>query len=99
MSDRPKSCHQVKMSHFLMLSALKHASDACVCVLQEKQSEMERLKEQLVEVEKQRDELNNTIGKLRQVKMNFRSGGFLIIIMRSEGSVLRHLQHHLFLMR
>lgn len=75
MSDPPKSCHQVKMSHFLTLSALKHASDACVCVLQEKQSEMERLKEQLVELEKQRDELNNTIGKLRQVKLKFQSGG------------------------
>lgn len=41
----------------------------CVCLLQEKQSEMERLKEQLLEVEKQRDEHNNTIGKLRQVKI------------------------------
>lgn len=30
---------------------------------------MERLKEQLLEVEKQRDEHNNTIGKLRQVKI------------------------------
>lgn len=78
MSDRPKSRHQVKKSNFLMLSASKHASYVCmcVCVLQEKQSEMERLKGQLVEVEKQRDELNNTIGKLRQVKMKFRSGRF-----------------------
>uniref|UniRef100_H3CE16 GRIP1 associated protein 1 n=1 Tax=Tetraodon nigroviridis TaxID=99883 RepID=H3CE16_TETNG len=32
----------------------------------EKQSEMERLTEQLLEVEKQKDEHNNTIGKLRQ---------------------------------
>uniref|UniRef100_H2UAU8 GRIP1 associated protein 1 n=1 Tax=Takifugu rubripes TaxID=31033 RepID=H2UAU8_TAKRU len=59
---------------------------------------MERLKEQLVEVEKQRDELNNTIGKLRQVKMNFRSGGFLIIIMRSGGS-LKDLKRQLQLER
>lgn len=39
----------------------------CLSVLQEKQSEMEGLKQQLVEVEKQRDEHNDTIEKLKQV--------------------------------
>lgn len=79
-----------------MRSASKHASDAgvCVCVLQEKQSEMERLKEQLVEVEKQREELNNTIAKLRQVKRKVRPGGKYqgfnnIIIFSHRGSMLR----------
>uniref|UniRef100_A0A7N6FFH6 GRIP1 associated protein 1 n=1 Tax=Anabas testudineus TaxID=64144 RepID=A0A7N6FFH6_ANATE len=37
-----------------------------VCVLQEKQSEIEGLKQQLVEVEKQRDEHSDTIAKLKQ---------------------------------
>lgn len=37
------------------------------CALQEKQSQMEGLKQQLVEVETQRDEHSSTIGKLRQV--------------------------------
>uniref|UniRef100_A0A3Q4GTP6 GRIP1 associated protein 1 n=1 Tax=Neolamprologus brichardi TaxID=32507 RepID=A0A3Q4GTP6_NEOBR len=41
--------------------------DLCLCVLQEKQSEMEKLKQQLVEVEKQREEHGDTIGKLKQV--------------------------------
>uniref|UniRef100_A0A3Q4H9T6 GRIP1 associated protein 1 n=1 Tax=Neolamprologus brichardi TaxID=32507 RepID=A0A3Q4H9T6_NEOBR len=40
--------------------------DLCLCVLQEKQSEMEKLKQQLVEVEKQREEHGDTIGKLKQ---------------------------------
>ena len=40
---------------------------ASPCVLQEKQSEMEGVKQQLGEVEKQRDEHDDTIGKLRQV--------------------------------
>uniref|UniRef100_A0A3Q0R7Q3 GRIP1 associated protein 1 n=1 Tax=Amphilophus citrinellus TaxID=61819 RepID=A0A3Q0R7Q3_AMPCI len=39
----------------------------CLRVLQEKQAEMERLKQQMVEVEKQRDEHGDTIGKLKQV--------------------------------
>lgn len=39
----------------------------CLSVLQEKQSEMEGLKQQLVEVEKQKDEHGDTIGKLKQV--------------------------------
>uniref|UniRef100_A0A8D3AW05 GRIP1 associated protein 1 n=1 Tax=Scophthalmus maximus TaxID=52904 RepID=A0A8D3AW05_SCOMX len=39
----------------------------CVSVLQEKQLEMEGLKQQLVEVEKQREEHGDTIGKLKQV--------------------------------
>uniref|UniRef100_A0A3B4EZC1 GRIP1 associated protein 1 n=1 Tax=Pundamilia nyererei TaxID=303518 RepID=A0A3B4EZC1_9CICH len=41
--------------------------DVSLCVLQEKQSEMEKLKQQLVEVEKQREEHGDTIGKLKQV--------------------------------
>uniref|UniRef100_A0A3P8PNE3 GRIP1 associated protein 1 n=1 Tax=Astatotilapia calliptera TaxID=8154 RepID=A0A3P8PNE3_ASTCA len=40
--------------------------DVSLCVLQEKQSEMEKLKQQLVEVEKQREEHGDTIGKLKQ---------------------------------
>uniref|UniRef100_A0A8D3BR56 GRIP1 associated protein 1 n=1 Tax=Scophthalmus maximus TaxID=52904 RepID=A0A8D3BR56_SCOMX len=40
----------------------------CVSVLQEKQLEMEGLKQQLVEVEKQREEHGDTIGKLKQLK-------------------------------
>uniref|UniRef100_A0A669EDZ4 GRIP1 associated protein 1 n=1 Tax=Oreochromis niloticus TaxID=8128 RepID=A0A669EDZ4_ORENI len=40
--------------------------DLSLCVLQEKQSEMEKLKQQLVEVEKQREEHGDTIGKLKQ---------------------------------
>ncbi len=39
----------------------------CVSVLQEKQSEVEGVKQQLVEVEEQRDEHSDTIGKLKQV--------------------------------
>lgn len=59
----------------------------CVCVLQKKQSEMDRLKEQLLEVEKQRDEHNNTIGKLRQVKISllvsFLDGATLMVYLQS----------------
>lgn len=43
------------------------SSPLCVPVLQEKQSDMEGLKQQLVEVEKRREEHSDTIGKLRQV--------------------------------
>lgn len=39
----------------------------CLSVPQEKQSEMEGVKQQLVEVEKQRDEHGDTIEKLKQV--------------------------------
>lgn len=39
-----------------------------VCFLQEKQAEMEGWKQQLVEVEKERDEDRETIRKLRQVR-------------------------------
>uniref|UniRef100_A0A3Q4B5C3 Uncharacterized protein n=1 Tax=Mola mola TaxID=94237 RepID=A0A3Q4B5C3_MOLML len=47
----------------VLFTSLKGASP---CVLQEKQSEMEGVKQQLGEVEKQRDEHDDTIGKLRQ---------------------------------
>lgn len=43
------------------------SSPLCVPVLQEKQSDMEGLKQQLVEEEKRREEHSDTIGKLRQV--------------------------------
>ncbi len=47
----------------------------CLSVLQEKQSEMEGLKQQLVEVEKQRDEHGDTIGKLKQVTTETEKSG------------------------
>lgn len=52
----------------VLFTSLKGASP---CVLQEKQSEMEGVKQQLGEVEKQRDEHDDTIGKLRQVTAVF----------------------------
>lgn len=39
----------------------------CLSVLQEKQSEVEGVKQQLVEVEKEKDIHSDTIGKLKQV--------------------------------
>ena len=55
---------------------------------------MERLKEELLEVEKQRDERDNTIGKLRQVKtrrlVSFQDGTCLCVCLfvRSKMCVL-----------
>lgn len=42
----------------------------CACLLQGKQTEMEGVKQQLVEVEKQREEHGDTIGKLKQVMLS-----------------------------
>uniref|UniRef100_A0A3B5AXC3 GRIP1 associated protein 1 n=1 Tax=Stegastes partitus TaxID=144197 RepID=A0A3B5AXC3_9TELE len=54
----------------------KSLSRSLVVCLQEKQEEMEGLKQQLVEVEKQKDEHVDAIGKLKQVKA-FRWAWFL----------------------